>query len=77
MSEGELPQVRFFASFKKIVSSSLSEHVLTSYPKFLDLRSHFDKMSSAWFAMPSGFAAPLENTITPTPLARFISSADV
>jgi hypothetical protein len=42
-----------------------------------DLRSHFDRMSSAWFAMPSGFAAPLENTITPIPLARFISSADV
>jgi hypothetical protein len=43
----------------------------------LDLRSHFDRMSSAWFAMPSGFAVPLENTITPIPLARFISSADV
>ncbi len=42
-----------------------------------DLRSHFDRMSSAWFAMPSGFAVPLENTITPIPLARFIRSADV
>jgi transposase-like protein len=27
--------------------------------------------------MPSGFAAPLENAITPIPLVRFISSPDV